>query len=418
MLKWQISPTIGGALLVAGSCIGAGMLGLPILAGLVGLGPSLIWLVIVWAYMLATALLLAEANLWFPNKSINLLTLSELTLGKTGKLFAWLTFIFLFYSLLVAYTVKAGQFVHLGLIELFHQDVPAILGPVTLLSICGGFVYFGANWVDNFNRVGMLGLIATYFYLITLASQHATTVGLVHQDWNLSLYLIPFLIISFGFHDMLPSIKTYLNHDCAALIRAVKLGGIFPLVMYAIWLAVMVSALPLLGDNGIIHGFHHGEIATEPLSRLSLNPRVVIFAQGFAFFAIITSILGQGLSLVDFLDDGLEYKGKSFSRGFLCMLVFFPPLIFSQLDPNLFFKALEYAGGIAAILLFGIMPALIVWRGRYQLGLHGLYQLFGGRPLLIIIILSGLLVLGLEIGTILKWWQWPIPPLTSTHIAQ
>lgn len=413
MLKWQISPTIGGALLVAGSCIGAGMLGLPILAGLVGLFPSLIWLVIVWAYMLATALLLAEANLWFPNKSINLLTLTELTLGKTGKFIAWLTFVFLFYSLLVAYTVKAGQFIHLGLTELTQHELPTILGPIVLISICSGFVYFGANWVDSFNRVAMLGLVVTYCYLIALASQHVSIAGLEHHDWDLSLYLIPFLIISFGFHNMLPSIKTYLKHDCRALIKAVKLGGIFPLIMYAIWLAIMVSALPLLGENGIIYGFHHGEIATEPLSRLSLNPQVVIFAQGFAFFAIITSILGQGLSLVDFLDDGLEYKGGSLSRGFLCVLVFLPPLIFSQLDPTLFFKALEYAGGIAAIILFGIMPALIVWRGRYHLGLHGSYQLFGGRALLIFIILSGLFVLSVEVGTILKWWQWPIPILTS-----
>jgi tyrosine-specific transport protein len=413
MSKCHLSPTAGGALLVAGSCIGAGMLGLPILAGLVGLVPSLIWLVIVWTYMLATALLLAEANLWFPQKSINLLTLSELTLGKTGKLFAWLTFIFLFYSLLVAYTVKAGQFVHMGLIELLHQDLPPIAGPITLMGLCGGFVYFGANWVDNFNRIGMLGLIATYCYLIALAGQHMTTKGFIHHDWDLSLYLIPFLIISFGFHNMLPSIKTYLNHDAKALIQSVKLGSLLPLVMYAIWLAVMVSALPLLGENGIIHGFHHGEIATEPLSRISLNPKVVIFAQGFAFFAIVTSILGQGLSLVDFLDDGLEYKGRSFTRGFLCLLVFLPPLIFSQLDPNIFFKALEYAGGIAAILLFGIMPALIVWRGRYHLGFQGLYQLFGGKTLLIVIALSGLFVLGLEVGTIFKWWQWPIPALTS-----
>ena len=33
---------IGGILLIAGSCIGAGMLGLPILTGLVGFFPSLI----------------------------------------------------------------------------------------------------------------------------------------------------------------------------------------------------------------------------------------------------------------------------------------------------------------------------------------------------------------------------------------
>ncbi|NGX44712.1 MAG: hypothetical protein K1060chlam3_00887, partial [Candidatus Anoxychlamydiales bacterium] len=41
-LKFQPGSVLGGMLLIAGSCIGAGMLGLPVLLGLTGFFPSII----------------------------------------------------------------------------------------------------------------------------------------------------------------------------------------------------------------------------------------------------------------------------------------------------------------------------------------------------------------------------------------
>ena len=56
---------IGGMLLVAGSCIGAGMLALPILTGLAGFIPSLSMLLVACLFMTFTSLLLVEINGWF-----------------------------------------------------------------------------------------------------------------------------------------------------------------------------------------------------------------------------------------------------------------------------------------------------------------------------------------------------------------
>ena len=74
----------GGILLVAGCCIGAGMLGLPVLSAEAGFKPSIFIFIICWLYMVTTGLLLLEVNLWF-GKEINIVTMSEKTLGPIGK---------------------------------------------------------------------------------------------------------------------------------------------------------------------------------------------------------------------------------------------------------------------------------------------------------------------------------------------
>src|SRR6478752_4022536 len=86
-------------LLVSGCCIGAGMLGLPVISSLAGFIPSSLVFIIGWLFMAATGLLLLEANLWF-NESASMVTLAGRTLGIGGKIIAWIGFLFLFYALM------------------------------------------------------------------------------------------------------------------------------------------------------------------------------------------------------------------------------------------------------------------------------------------------------------------------------
>ena len=107
----QHKPSVlGGALLITGSCVGAGMLGLPILSGLAGLGPALIMFAVSWAFMTLTGLLLVEASGWF-SKQVNMLSIVEYALGRIGKILCWGAYLFLFYALLVAYTSASGSLV-------------------------------------------------------------------------------------------------------------------------------------------------------------------------------------------------------------------------------------------------------------------------------------------------------------------
>src|SRR3990167_8754362 len=98
----------GATMLVTGCCIGAGMIGLPVLSALTGFMPSLVAMVFCYLFTTVTGLLLAEATLWFDGNA-NLPSIVEFALGKIGKIITIILFLFLFYCLLVAYLDAGGS---------------------------------------------------------------------------------------------------------------------------------------------------------------------------------------------------------------------------------------------------------------------------------------------------------------------
>ncbi|GFP94243.1 tyrosine-specific transport protein [Phtheirospermum japonicum] len=48
------------------------------------------------------------------------------------------------------------------------------------------------------------------------------------------------------------------------------------------------------------------------------------------------------------------------------LLTLVPPLILSLLDPEIFFKALDFAGTYGVLVLFGVLPAAMSWSDRYS----------------------------------------------------
>jgi tyrosine-specific transport protein len=123
LAKATTGSVFGGMLLITGSCIGAGMLALPILTGLSGFYPSLIAFFGTWAFMTLTALLLVEVNGRY-SKRVNLVTMVGQTLGKKGKFFCWILYLFLFYSLLLAYIAGIGSLVGKIAEQYFHTALP------------------------------------------------------------------------------------------------------------------------------------------------------------------------------------------------------------------------------------------------------------------------------------------------------
>jgi tyrosine-specific transport protein len=58
---------------------------------------------------------------------------------------------------------------------------------------------------------------------------------------------------------------------------------------------------------------------------------------------------------------------------------------------------LNYAGGIGAVLLFGVLPAAMVWAGRYKQGLGSKEIVPGGKLTLILVIAISLTVMALQL---------------------
>src|SRR5690606_20967090 len=155
------SRLFGGMLLVAGCCIGAGMLALPVLTGLAGFFPSTVALFAAWAFMIFTAFLLIEINGWFTGK-VNLLSMVGASLGRRGQQICWVSYLFLFCTLLVAYTAASGSILSSAAKSAFGVDVSSTVSSFAFALFFGFLVYLGTRSVDLVNRWFMLGLIFAY----------------------------------------------------------------------------------------------------------------------------------------------------------------------------------------------------------------------------------------------------------------
>jgi tyrosine-specific transport protein len=81
----------------------------------------------------------------------------EHTLGKKGKIACWLLYLFLFYSVLVAYIAGIGGLVSTILKQYFEISFPNWGGSLFFVILFGIVVFLGTRQVDMWNRVLMVG---------------------------------------------------------------------------------------------------------------------------------------------------------------------------------------------------------------------------------------------------------------------
>lgn len=384
---------LGAILLIAGCCIGAGMLGLPVLSAMAGFKPSLLMFVICWLFMVASGLLFLEVNLWFKGE-IHIVSMAERTLGKTGKAASWVVFLFLFYSLMVAYLSASGSLISDFVDQYSHYALSNAMGSLISCIIFGLLLYLGIGALDWFNRILMSGLIISYVILVGTGLPHIDATLLEHKDWSAATLVVPALVVSFGFHNLVPSLTTYLNGQKKSLILAIVIGSAIPLMIYLLWEVLILGLVPL---QGFQQALDQGEIATEALKSAVGVSWILNIAQIFAFFAIVTSLLSVALSFLDFLADGLKIRKTPKGKFWLACLVLIPPLVCSIIYPRIFLSALNYAGAYGAVVLFGILPGLMAWKGRYIQKLGHPEIVPGGKFVLAFLLLFATCIVGLQL---------------------
>ncbi len=385
---------MGGALLIAGTCIGAGMLAMPTVTGPAGLVPALFINLVVCLYMLATGLLYLEATLWMPDGA-HFLSMAERFLGRYGKWLTAVVFLFLYYCLEVAY-VSGGAPI---LSSMVQYSVGIQLGEISaalfFVFVVGLVVVWGTKAVDRINWLLMAGFFISFLVLNVIGFSEVEQIIFQSNSWILALLALPVLFGAYGFHNLIPTLATYLNRDMKKLRLAIIIGALIPLVTYSIW---QIMVLEILGEEGIQIAIAEGVPVTEALSTVTNSLSLKKVAVFFGFFALVTSLLGVSLSMVDFIADGLHEMNRSGVRRLgLVALVLTPPFVFAIVSPGLFNVAMGLAGGFGEAFLNGLFPVALVWIGRYQMNLSSQWHLPGGKPILVLLFLGALLVAGLEL---------------------
>ncbi len=270
----------------------------------------------------------------------------------------------------------------------FHYAMPRTLGILGCVFVASAVVYLSTALVVEINRILMIGLIISYIALVIVGLPKVHLEHLTHINWPASLATLPILFICFGYQNLVPSLTYYLIKNVATLRFAIIIGNLLPFFFYLIWNFVILGMLPAGSSLQI----GHEDMVGGLLQKTTQSPFVLLFVQMFSFFALTTSFLAVGISFVDFFRDGLKisFLHEKTYEFLIYSLVFVPPMLFCIFHPHIFLRALEFAGGFVDVILFGILPVTIVWKGRYSKKIEGPYRVAGGK-----IFLSSMMFLSL-----------------------
>jgi tyrosine-specific transport protein len=372
------SRLIGGILLIVGTSIGGGMLAIPMATANLGFWVSSLVLLSLWLITVFSAYLILEVNLLLP-EGTNLISMARITLGRSGAVVMWISYLLLLYALISAYT-SGGADVIYNLSATLHIILSNWLNVLIFLVILGAIVVIGIRGVDFANRILLSTKLLTFLLVVIFCLPLVHLQLMNHSNLHYLPTAIMPVVTSFGFAIIMPSLRVYLNSNVKLLRQTIFYGSLIPLACYLLWNFIIQGTIP----HDQLANFasdHAVALLTNSLSDLTQNKFIGELIHLFTVICITTSFLGVSLCLMDFLRDGLNIKTKIHSMLWPTLLTFGPPFILVSIAPNIFIKALSYAGVMCVILLM-LLPGIMTYRSRYILKLPYTYQVLGGKLLL------------------------------------
>eukprot|EP00186_Timspurckia_oligopyrenoides_P005001 CAMPEP_0182450600 /NCGR_PEP_ID=MMETSP1172-20130603/42386_1 /TAXON_ID=708627 /ORGANISM="Timspurckia oligopyrenoides, Strain CCMP3278" /LENGTH=533 /DNA_ID=CAMNT_0024648267 /DNA_START=128 /DNA_END=1732 /DNA_ORIENTATION=+ len=359
---------IGMTALIAGTTIGAGCLAIPAVSYSTGFLPSSTALFLAWLYMLSAGLLLAEASLYtmctLGRSGVSILSMVEITLGAPGARLASGAYLFLHYAMLVAYISQGGSVLAE---QVLH--IPSAAGAFVFCALGGGLLYALPRKTIEDANVALVGAVLVCFFSVVALTGRSMDINALTSNphWELMAKMAPTALTSMVYHNIIPVVCSSLEGDIGKIRTSVAIGSLIPLLMFvSLDGAVLGSVSQFMNEsNAVISGSFQ-----DPLDIIMKGDNVLIsnFVGAFSELAILTSFIGFVFGLTEFFADVFQSKKPSISQNqsllFGCTLI--PPLGIALAAPDLFFAALDSAGTYGITLLFGILPAAMVWKIRAE----------------------------------------------------
>jgi tyrosine-specific transport protein len=343
--------------LIIGTSIGAGMLGLPVQTAQGGFLPAIFLFLLTWFITITSGVLFTEVILNHPPGS-NYISLGRKILGEKFTFLIFGFYILLFYSLIAAYTKGIGV--------ILSQDLSLTpsswTGSLLFLALLLPVMCFGTKIIGRVNGLLIFLLLASFFLLVSIGTQNTTTTFMSHQNWFTSLFSLPLMIGSFGFHGTLPSLIDFLDRDRKKIHWSIFIGSTLTLLIYLSWEFLILGSIPLTGEISLTSALQNDQTAITPMSQLSHNPHIWSLAHLFSLTAIITSFFGVSIGLIDFLIDAFKLHNTPLTKTILLTSIYFSVLLLSLTELRIFYLSLNYGAGLAAIFLLIFLPAYLAYR--------------------------------------------------------
>jgi tyrosine-specific transport protein len=346
------------ALLITGNMVGAGILAMPIVAGIAGFYPSLLAIIFLSITMLFTGLVLVREINDAKQDSFNLPSLYEKHFGVSGKWLTSLANMIIFYGVLTSYLAGSTKLI-LTLFNLENSFEPFVL--LLVFILLSTLAVSSIKIIQRYNTFFMLLLAITFVFLIGLASPQIEANRLSNIDWQYLPIALPMIIAGFVYHYVLPSL-------CKAsgwsneIYKPILIGITIAVLMNIIWLIAGIGVVPKFGHFSLNEARLTGIPITVEMSKILGSELFLITGSIFAIVAITTSYISIGMSLKDFLEDIFKNTFHISNKYFIFIVAFFPPLTISYLYVDIFLKALSFVSGVGVVILFGILPSIMAYK--------------------------------------------------------
>lgn len=383
-------PLLFGIMMTAGSAIGAGMFSLPIVASGMWFPLTVVSLFAVWSISYLSSLMILEVSLTFPiGSSFNTFT-SEL-LGKVGSIVMGISIGFLLYILLYAYFSAFGNMaVHTlglsGTSSLSQGFLGLLLG--CLIAVV---VWISTVSVGRISTILVTGMAISFIISISGAFGQVNGTQLMAFGNETEGYFpfvwagLAYFVTAFGFSSMVPSLYKFYGKDIPKIKGSLFFGSLIALVTYLIWLMVTFGIIPRADFIPInAAGGNMGDLVSaleQKIGSSTIQSALTLFSN----FAIISSFLGVGLNLFDYIADRFGFANDYKGRFYTACITFLPPGLFSLLWPHGFIAAIGFAG-IVIFIGFFLLPFLMVKKLR-SINKTTPYRLAGGNAILFFVLI-------------------------------
>ncbi len=361
---------MGAILLVAGTCIGSGMIALPLVLAKLGLVPSILLMLVIWFVMYHTSLINLELNLQ-ANQGLPLGELGKKFSGRTAELIGTISLKLLSYCLLAVFIYGGSSIVQelLASKMAIEYSLESIATWYTLIAIV--MLLLPLKLIDYFNRllfVGLLGVVAILILGLAL-SINWSNLPLFSTDYaDVSTWtaLLPVVFTSFGFQVIFHTLTNYCKKNAKILKQAFFWGSLIPAIVYILWTCCILSVV-YHDHPGFYHQMVEGKAEVgeliQVLSGVAKWQSVQLLVWWISLLAIATSVIGVGIGLFDSLR-GMMHKSISNAsmRSILAAVITMGPAYLAVIYiPNAFITVLGLAGMILAIIAV-ILPAYLFWK--------------------------------------------------------
>lgn len=159
-----------------------------------------------------------------------------------------------------------------------------------------------------------------------------------------ALVALPVCLVSFGFHQNVPSLVKYYDRSASQVLKAIFIGTGIALVIYILWQLAIQGNLPRAEFIPVIEKGGDISALLDALSKYLQTDYIALTLKFFAYMAIASSFLGVTLGLFDYIADLFKFDDSVAGRTKTALITFLPPLLLSLQFPYGFVLAIGYAG--------------------------------------------------------------------------